>query len=83
MIAWPRFGILNKTANQCRTWPSKTIAVTLTVMMLHVTVLSLVYQTALVLIGNLAAFPGSSRMATQFAGLVLIGMSIRLATGIR
>lgn len=61
---------------------------TLVVMMLHVTVLSLLYQTALVLLGNLvavrlAAFPGSRRTATRFAGLALIGLSIKLALGIR
>lgn len=61
---------------------------TLTVMMLHVTVLSLVYQAALVLIGRLAAvrfaaFPGARRMATRLSGFVLIGLGTKLATGIR
>lgn len=61
---------------------------TLAVMMLHVTVLSLVYQAALVLIGNLvavrcSAFPGARKMATRLSGFVLIGLSTKLATGIR
>ncbi len=61
---------------------------TLAVMMLHVSVLSLVYQAALVLAGNLvavrfAAFPGARRLATRLAALTLIGLSARLATGIR
>lgn len=60
---------------------------TLVVMMLHVTVLSLVYQAALVLIGNwaavrFAAFPGGRQTATRFAGLALIALSIRLAVDI-
>lgn len=60
---------------------------TLVVMMLHVTVLSLLYQTALVLLGNfvvvrLTPFPGSRRIATRFAGLALLGLSIKLALGI-
>lgn len=58
--------------------------VTLVVMMLHVTVLSLVYQAALVLIGNgvavrCAAFPGGRQTASRFAGLALVALSIRLA----
>ncbi|WP_137919577.1 LysE family transporter [Hydrogenophaga sp. 2FB] len=61
---------------------------TLVVMMLHVTVLSLVYQTALVLVGNLvalrfAAFPSGRHTATRFAGLALIGLSVKLGMGIR
>ena len=60
---------------------------TLVVMMLHVTVLSLVYQAALVLIGNwaavrFAAFPGGRQTATRFAGLALMALSIRLAVDI-
>ncbi|MGJ7543872.1 LysE family translocator [Variovorax sp. LT1R16] len=62
-------------------------ALTLPVMMLHVTVLSLVYQGALVLTGHavarrLVAFPGARRVATRLAGLALIGLGIRLAVDI-
>ncbi|MNI68015.1 leucine export protein LeuE [compost metagenome] len=61
--------------------------VTLAVMMLHVTVLSLLYQSALVLIGNalalrLATLPGARLLATRFAGLALVGLSIQLAAGV-
>ncbi|MFF7059141.1 LysE family translocator [Achromobacter spanius] len=61
--------------------------VTLVVMMLHVTVLSLLYQSALVLIGNvlalrLATFPSARLLATRFAGLALVGLSIQLAAGV-
>jgi len=57
---------------------------TLVVMMLHVTLLSLLYQAALVLIGHFvavrfAAVPGGRRTATRVAGLVLIALAIRLA----
>jgi leucine efflux protein len=57
---------------------------TLVVMMVHVTLLSLLYQAALVLIGNVvavrfAAVPGGRRTATRLAGLVLIALAIRLA----
>lgn len=60
----------------------------LPVMMLHVTVLSLAYQTALVLVGRLvavrfAAFPGARRLATRLAGVALVGLGARLAAGIR
>lgn len=63
-------------------------AATLAVMMLHVTVLSLLYQVALVVVGNLvamrlAAFAGVRRASTRLAGLALIGLSIQLALGIR
>ncbi|MPS80274.1 MAG: LysE family translocator [Achromobacter sp.] len=61
---------------------------TLWAMMLHVTVLSLLYQSALVLIGNLVArrcvaFAGARTVATRFAGLALIGLSIKLAADVR
>lgn len=61
---------------------------TLWAMMLHVTVLSLLYQSALVLIGNLVArrcvaFVGARTVATRFAGLALIGLSIKLAADVR
>lgn len=57
---------------------------TLAAMMLHVTGLSLVYQTALVLAGNavaqrLAALPGARRLATRLAGIALIGFGAKLA----
>ncbi|KNY11214.1 threonine transporter [Achromobacter piechaudii] len=61
---------------------------TLWAMMLHVTVLSLLYQSALVLIGNLVArrcvaFVGARTVATRLAGLALIGLSIKLASDVR
>lgn len=57
---------------------------TLCVMMLHVTVLSLLYQGALVLLGNRAAsalrsLPSASKLATRLAGMALIGFGIKLA----
>ena len=63
-------------------------ATTLGVMMLHVTVLSLVYQAALVLVGNgvamrLKALPSARKVATRLAGVALLGFGIRLAAGIR
>lgn len=63
-------------------------AATLPVMMLHVTVLSLAYQAALVLVGNLVAvrlagIAGARRVATRLAGLALIGLGARLAGGVR
>lgn len=63
-------------------------AATLPVMMLHVTVLSLAYQAALVLVGNLVAvrlagFAGARRAATRLAGVALIGLGAKLASGIR
>jgi threonine/homoserine/homoserine lactone efflux protein len=59
-------------------------AVTLAVMMAHVTVLSLLYQTGLVLVGNavaarLKALPSARKIATRLAGLALIGFGIKLA----
>ncbi|MCW5655481.1 LysE family translocator [Hydrogenophaga sp.] len=61
---------------------------TLPVMMLHVTVLSLAYQTALVLAGNwvaqrLKAFPGARVAATRLAGVALVGLGAQLASRIR
>ncbi len=63
-------------------------ATTLGVMMLHVTVLSVIYQGALVLVGNRAAFflrdlPSARRIATCLGGVALIGFGIRLAAGNR
>ncbi len=62
-------------------------AITLPAMMLHVTVFSLVYQTALVLIGNVVArrlkgFLYARQLATRLAGITLIGLSAKLASSI-
>lgn len=59
-------------------------SMTLAVMMLHVTLLSLVYQFLLVLIGNqlaqyLKALPSARKLATRLAGLALIGFGVKLA----
>lgn len=61
---------------------------TLIAMMLHVTLLSFLYQAGLVLIGNavathLKSLPFARRLATQLAGLALIGFSIKLAANNR
>lgn len=61
---------------------------TLPVMMLHVTILSLVYQAALVFIGNIVAvrlkeFSSASLIASRLAGVTLIALSMKLASGIR
>lgn len=61
---------------------------TLWAMMLHVTVLSLLYQSGLMLIGNIvarrcAALKGARTVATRLAGLALIGLSIKLAADVR
>lgn len=61
---------------------------TLAVMMAHVTVLSLVYQAGLVLIGNavaarLKSIPSARKIATRLAGLALIGFGIKLAANNR
>ena len=63
-------------------------AATLPVMMLHVTVVSLAYQAALVLVGNLvavrlAAFAGARKAASRAAGLALIALGAKLAAGVR
>lgn len=63
-------------------------ALTLAVMMAHVTVLSLLYQTGLVLIGNrvaahLKSLPSARKIATRLAGLALIGFGIKLAANNR
>jgi len=57
---------------------------TLAVMMLHVTLLSLAYQAALVLAGNavarrLASIPSARRIATRLAGAALVGFGVKLA----
>lgn len=61
---------------------------TLPVMMLHVTTLSLVYQAALVLIGNVVAvrlgeFSSARLIATRLAGATLIALGVKLGSGIR
>ena len=59
-------------------------SVTLGAMMLHVTLLSLLYQAALVLVGNavarqLSALPFARRLATRLAGAALVGFGVKLA----
>lgn len=57
---------------------------TLAAMMAHVTLISLAYQTGLVLVGNAAArrlsrMKHARRIATRLAGVTLIGFGVRLA----
>lgn len=57
---------------------------TLAVMMAHVTVISLVYQGLLVLVGNrvatmLRGVPSARRLATRLGGIALIGFGVKLA----
>lgn len=57
---------------------------TLAIMMAHVTLLSLLYQGLLVLVGNrvavaLRALPSARRIATRLAGVALIGFGVKLA----
>lgn len=57
---------------------------TLGVMMAHVTLLSLLYQGALVLVGNrvahaLRGLPSARRLATRLAGVALVGFGLKLA----
>ena len=61
---------------------------TLAAMMVHVTVISFVYQAGLVLLGNaiarrLAALPSARKIATRLAGIALVGFGIKLALGHR
>jgi len=61
---------------------------TLFAMMLHVTLLSFLYQAGLVLVGNavaarLKALPQARRLATQLAGIALIGFGFKLAASNR
>ena len=63
-------------------------AITLPAMMLHVSVLSLIYQTALVLVGNMLAvrlqrWVHARQMATRLAGAILVGLSAQLAASTR
>jgi threonine/homoserine/homoserine lactone efflux protein len=58
---------------------------TLGAMMAHVTVLSLLYQGLVVLLGNhvahaLRALPSARIIATRLAGIALVGFGIKLAT---
>ena len=62
--------------------------VTLFILMIHVTSISLLYQTSLVLIGNAAAqrlakWQFLRTLATRLAGIALIGFGLRLAFSIR
>ncbi len=62
--------------------------VTLGIMMAHVTVISFIYQSGLVFIGNvvarkLSALPYARKLATRLAGAALIGFGIKLALGNR
>ncbi len=62
--------------------------VTLFILMIHVTSISLVYQTGLVLIGNAAArrlakWPFLRTLATRMTGIALIGFGLKLAFSIR
>ena len=57
---------------------------TLIAMIVHVSLISLIYQTLLVLLGNtvahkLKAFPFARRVATRLAGIALIAFGVKLA----
>jgi leucine efflux protein len=57
---------------------------TLGAMVLHVTLLSLLYQAGLVLVGNavarkLSTLPGARRLATRLAGVALLAFGVKLA----
>jgi threonine/homoserine/homoserine lactone efflux protein len=61
---------------------------TLAAMMVHVTVISFLYQAGLVLAGNsiarkLETLPSARRIATRLAGVALIGFGIKLAASNR
>jgi threonine/homoserine/homoserine lactone efflux protein len=61
---------------------------TLVALMLHVTVLSFLYQAGLVLVGNavaekLKALPLVRRLATQLAGIALVAFGLKLAASNR
>lgn len=61
-------------------------ALTLGVMMVHVTVICFLYEVGLVLVGDAVArrlrvFPLAQTIAKRLAGLALIGFSVRLAWG--
>jgi leucine efflux protein len=57
---------------------------TLVAMMAHVTILSFLYQAALVLVGNalarrLRAIPSARKIAARIAGIAFIGLGVKLA----
>ena len=61
---------------------------TLVVMLLHVTVISLLYQLGLVLLGNwvalrLKGIPSAQLWARRLAGVALIGFAVKLAANNR
>ena len=61
---------------------------TLVIMMLHVTVISFLYQTVLVVAGNAAAkwllnYQPAKIIAKRLAGFALIGFGVKLATNIK
>jgi leucine efflux protein len=61
---------------------------TLVAMIVHVTVISLLYQAGIVLLGNavarrLKALPSARKLATRLAGLALLGFGLKLAAGSR
>jgi threonine/homoserine/homoserine lactone efflux protein len=61
---------------------------TLVALMLHITVLSFLYQAGLVLVGNtvasrLKSLPFARQITTQLAGLAMIGFSLKLAASNR
>jgi leucine efflux protein len=61
---------------------------TLIAMMVHVTLISLLYQAGLVLLGNsvakrLKTLPFARKLATRLAGVALIGFGLKLAVGNR
>jgi leucine efflux protein len=63
-------------------------SLTLIVMMVHVTVISFLYQLGLVLVGNavaskLKALPSARKIATRLAGIALIGFGVKLASNNR
>jgi threonine/homoserine/homoserine lactone efflux protein len=63
-------------------------AFTLGIMMTHVTVLSLLYQGLLVLLGNRVAYalrnlPSAIKVANRLAGIALVGFGIKLAAANR
>jgi threonine/homoserine/homoserine lactone efflux protein len=61
---------------------------TLAAMMAHVTLISLLYQAGLVLVGNaiagkLKALPFARKVATRLAGIALVGFGLKLAASNR
>jgi len=61
---------------------------TLIAMILHVSIISFIYQALLVLVGNsvaqkLKAFPFARTLATRLAGITLVAFGIKLATNNR